>query len=431
MTSSTPPPRRLPGTNIWALLVVAVLVLGGVVWQQRASGPQPTVDGSVSALGRLPTEQDSSGLSAALSDMQEAWRERNRDAFIAAAGESSASKSWSAQTYDNLDELGVKTFDPQLVDEGLTADQQDGTFRAMVDLTWVPGAGSGLPSRRTDAATVSLTVRPSEDGFGIESAAPTDDPMPLWLEGALDVTRLGNRVVVRVDGGSEVPRLEQMLGRAMADVRRVYGKPRSDAFVVIPREDSQSTDIVGGSPQRLSQIAAITTTLDGSDSSSAPVAVVLNPDVFTPMDARAAQIVLTHEAAHDVTGATTEVAPLWVAEGYADYVALSRDRLDPTRSASQILKRVRDGGPPEALPVDEEFGSASPRLGATYESAWMVFRMLGETYDDSTIAEFYRRVLAGQAPEVVAPDVFDLELGQITAQWRQYLADWARIAHPA
>lgn len=429
MTSSTLP-RRLRGASIWAFLVVAVIVLGAVVWQQRDSGPQQTGDGSGSALGRPSVEEDESATSAALSDLKSAWAQRDRDAFIAAAGGSSASKSWSAQTYDNLDELGVKSIDAQVVSEEMTP-VQDGSFRLKVDVTWVPGAGSGLPRRRTDAATVSLTLRPGEAGYDIESAAPTDDPMPLWLEGALDVTRQGSRVIARVDGGSEVPRLEQMLGRAMADVRRVYGKPRGDALVVIPREGSQSTDIIGGDPQRLSQIAAITTTLDGSDSSRAPVGVVINPDVFTPMDARAAQIVLTHEAAHDVTDATTAVAPLWVAEGYADYVALSRDRLDPTRSASQILRRVRNDGPPKSLPTDEDFGSASPRLGGTYESAWMVFRMLGETYDDSTIAEFYRRVLRGQSAEVVASDVFGVDLGQITAQWRQYLADWARIARPA
>lgn len=412
------------------LLVVAVLILGAIVWHQRGSGTEPVTTGTGPTLSRESTVVDDSRISAALSRLESAWRDHDRDAFVAAAGDSPAAKSWSAQTYDNLEALDVQRIDLHLSGAD-GAEQQDGTTNAQVDVSWVPGPDSGLASRRTDSVTVDLRIRQSGHGFGIEAAAPTDDPMPLWLEGALGVTRQGNRVLVRIDGGSDEPRLQQMLQRATADVRRVYGKPRGDLMVVVPAEGSQSTEIVGGGQQRLNRIAAVTTTLDGSDSSKGPVAVVLNPEVFTAMNDRAAQVVLTHEATHALTGATTAVAPLWVAEGYADYVALSRDRLDPTRSASQILARVRRDGAPKALPANEQFGSGSSELGATYESAWMVFRMLGESYDDSTITDFYRRVLRGQSTEVAARQVFGVGLAQITAQWRQYLTDWARVAHPA
>lgn len=429
--SSSSPPGRLRAAQIWVFLVVAVLVLGVIVWQQR-DGADPAADsGTVAALGRAPNEVNESGVSAALSDLQQAWDERDRDAFVAAAGQSSAAKSWGAQTYDNLRELGVRSIDPRLGDGPISPKRADDTFDVPVEVTWVPGAKSGLPQHSTDTVTVDLRVRATAGGFGIEGAAPTGDPVPLWLAGSLDVTRQGERVVARVDGGSSEPKLQQMLTRAMSDVRRVYGKPHASAFVVIPHSAEQGGDILGESPGRLSRLAAMTTTLDGSGSSSAPEAVVVNPDVFTPLDTRAAQVVLSHEVTHEVTDATTAVAPLWVVEGYADYVALSRDSLDPTRSASQILKRVREDGPPRTLPDDERFASASSRLGATYEGTWMFFRMLGETYDDTTITQFYRRVLSGQATEVVASDVFGVSLEQLTAQWRQYLLDWARVAHPA
>lgn len=429
--SSSSLPARLRAAQIWIFLVVAVLILGVIVWQQR-DGADPTTDsGTVAALGRAPNQVNESGVSAALSDLQQAWDQRDRNAFVAAAGPSPAAKSWGAQTYDNLRELGVRSIDPQLGDGRITPKRADDTFKVPVEVTWEPGAKSGLPQHRTDAVTVNLQVRTSGDRFGIEGASAADDPMPLWLAGSLDVTRQGNRVIARVDGGASEPRLPQMLARAMSDVRRVHGKPQGPAFVVIPHSGAQSSEILGQSRGRLSRLAAMTTTLDGSGSSSAPQAVVINPEVFTPLDRRAAQVVLSHEITHEVTDATTAVAPLWVVEGYADYVALSGDRLDPTRSASQILRRVRDDGPPRTLPDDERFGSTSPRLGASYEGSWMFFRMLGETYDDATIAQFYRRVLRGQAAEVVAADVFGVGLEDLTAQWRQYLQDWARVAHPA
>ena len=418
--------RTVRGANIWVLLIIAVIILGFIVWQQRDSSPQAADPGPISALGASADEPDPSELNAPLNRLERAWRQGDRNRFIAAAGNTSAARSWGAQAYDNLQRLGVKSIDLSLAPA--TAAQQpytrnDGTFTAQVEVSWVPGARSGLPARATDSATVAMHVR-ADSRLSVEGAAATEDPMPVWLVGALDVTRTGDSVVVRVDGGTNEPRMRTMLQRAMADVRRVYGKPQHDAFIVMPRTVSQSSAIIGGGRSRLNQIAAITTTLDGSNASNGPVAVVLNPEVFTPMNARATQIVLTHETTHEATNAATAVLPLWVAEGYADYVALSRDELSPIRSASQILARVRKDGPPNALPSDDDF-SASAGLGATYESAWMAFRMLGETYGDDAVTKFYRQVLGGTSTDVAARRVFDTELAQITRDWRANLEYWA------
>lgn len=424
--------RAVRSANVWALLIIAVIVLGVVVWQQRDAGPTDTQSGSASALSPAEDVPDVSALPAALDQLESAWQDNDRDAFIAAAGSTSAAKSWAGQTYDNLLELDVKRIDLELAaDDDDVAEQaqnagNDGAFATKVNVAWVPGEGTGLPHRRTDQSAVTLRVRQGER-FSLQGANSTTDPMPLWLAGKLDVTHDDDSTVVRVDGGAEEPRLDSMLDKAMSAVRRVYGKPKQDAFVVVPRESAQSSEIVGGSPERLNQIAAITTTLDGSSATNGPVAVVLNPTVFTPMDSRAAQIVLTHEETHEATGAATAVLPLWVAEGYADFVALSKDGLSPTRSASQVLARVRKSGPPKSLPSDDDFTTASPRLGAMYEGAWMAFRMLGETYGDDAVTDFYRRVLRGTSADVAALRTFDSSLDDITARWRDYLDYWADV----
>lgn len=420
--------RALRAAKIWALLIIAVAILGVIVWQQRdsntPSGPAATSSTTTNSTVDPP---DSSVVDAATERLERAWGKRDRDAFVAAAGDTPAAQSWGAQTYDSLNALGVKSFDLS-INEGpasAMAVVRGGTDDVTAEVTWTPGASSGLPNRRTDPVRVKLQVRPTEQGAAIESAQPTDDPMPLWLEGALSVVRRDAWTAVRINGGSEEPKLQEMLTRAMADVRQVYGQPEHDLFVVLPSEVSQSSDITGTSESRLAQLAAITTSLDGSTSSRAPVAVVLNPGVFTPMNPRAAQIVLTHEATHEVTGAATAVVPLWVAEGYADYVALSHDRLRPTRSASQVLARVRKQGPRKNLPADDAFAASSRGLGATYEGAWMAFRMLGETYEDATIAGFYRQVLDGRSVDVAARRVFGRGIDDITARWRDYLRAWA------
>lgn len=421
--------RALRAANIWALLIAAVLVLSAVVWQQRYSNESS--DGSASpsatAASATPDPSERSGVETTARRLERAWNRRDRDAFVAAAGNTPAAQSWSSQTYYSLNELGVKSFNLTIVEDEVSSFSvvPDGTNDVSAEVTWTPGASTGLPRRRTDPVRVDLRVRANEQGFAIESAHPTEDPMPLWLEGALNVIRRDNWTLVRINGGAPQPKFDAMLMRAMADVREVYGKPKNGLFVVMPSELSQSVDITGTSEARLGQLAAITTSLDESGSSRAPVAVVLNPGVFTPMNQRAAQIVLTHEATHESTGATTAVAPLWVTEGYADYVALSRDQLLPTRSASQVLARVRKQGARRQLPTDDAFATSGPRQGAAYEGSWMLFRMLGETYDDETIAKFYRRVLKGRTVDVAANDAFGRGIDDLTRDWREYLRDWA------
>ncbi len=331
--------RALRAANIWALLVAAVLVLGFVVWQQRDSNTSPTPAASDSSAAPPGNDgSDASLLESTTDRLERAWRSRNRDAFVSAAGTTPAAQSWGAQTYDSLNELGVKRIDFETRD-GDFADMQvvpDGTSDVRVEVSWVPGASSGLPVRRTEPVEVLFDVRLIEQGLAIESTQPLSDPMPIWLEGALNVLRRDSSTIVRINGGSEEPKLEERLTRALAAARDVYGKPRRRPFVVLPSDDSESADVTGMDPSRLSELAATTSSLDGSVSSKAPIAVVLNPDVFTAMSPRAAQIVLSHETTHAITGAVTAVAPLWVTEGYADYVAMVDDRLTALYEAGYV-----------------------------------------------------------------------------------------------
>jgi hypothetical protein len=90
-------------------------------------------------------------------------------------------------------------------------------------------------------------------------------------------------------------------------------------------------------------------------------------------------------------------------------------------SAGQILRQVEKDGAPKALPSPDDFDKGGHGLGAVYESAWMIFRMLGESHSDATIVRFYRDVLAGTDVDTAVRRSFDLSMGQLTAQWRDYL----------
>ena len=139
------------------------------------------------------------------------------------------------------------------------------------------------------------------------------------------------------------------------------------------------------------------------------------------MDARAAQVVLSHEATHLLTGAVGHTAEPWVMEGFADFVALHDDKAPLSLSAGQALRQVKKDGAPKALPSADDFGRVDYGLGAVYESAWMIFRMLGEHHDDATVVRFYRDVLSGTDVGKAVRRAFDLSIDQLTAQWRDYL----------
>jgi hypothetical protein len=139
------------------------------------------------------------------------------------------------------------------------------------------------------------------------------------------------------------------------------------------------------------------------------------------MDDRAQQVVMTHEAVHAMTGTVGRPINKLVAEGFADYIALYDDKRPLAVSAGQILRRVQATGAPRKLPSSADFDESADGLGAVYESAWLLFRMLGDDYGRDAVVSFYRLVLNGSALEPASQQAFGLTVDELTKQWRAYL----------
>jgi hypothetical protein len=140
------------------------------------------------------------------------------------------------------------------------------------------------------------------------------------------------------------------------------------------------------------------------------------------MDRRAAQVVLTHEATHLLTKAVGTRAETWVVEGFADFVALHDDSASLSLSAGQILAEVKAGKGPTHLPAAADFSATKHGLGAVYESAWMIFRMLADRFGDAKVERFYAQVLGGGSLDHALASSFGLTSAQLTSDWRTYLA---------
>lgn len=257
-------------------------------------------------------------------------------------------------------------------------------------------------------------------------------PAPLWMLSPL-VVRRHRRALVLV--ASRSPRASSGIGQlrrvaddylamadnAVRDVRSVLPHWAGPLVVEVPSTQAQMARRLGARHHDNDAFAALTTTADGSAHKGAPAHVVVNPRVFPRLDATAAQIVISHESTHVATSAPVSAAPLWLIEGFADYVALRRVDLPLSVTAGQVLAQVAAGRGPSRLPVRGSFDSSNPRLGAAYEASWLACRLIARRYGEGRLVELYDAVDSGTP----APRAFRTTLrttpASVTRRWLAYL----------
>jgi hypothetical protein len=219
--------------------------------------------------------------------------------------------------------------------------------------------------------------------------------------------------------------LSRLADRAVTDVRKVLPRWRGRLVVEVPDSQQTLTHVLGSQPGSYGEIAAVTTTVDGTLAPGTPVHIFLNPRVFDPLGARGSQIVMSHEATHVAVGAAFSSMPTWLLEGFADYVALAHSDVPVNVAASQILARVRKKGPPAQLPGPDQFNAHSTALGSTYEAAWLACRLLAKRYSEARLIAFYRA--ADRLSSTTGPfrSVLGTDQATFTRAWR---ADLTRLA---
>ena len=395
-----------------AVLVLVALAAILLAWQQPWRG-----DASEDDAATIPRDA-SSRLTAQLRDLSGAGSEQD---FVAAAGDRPASREFARRTWRSMQAVAAPGTTFRYLSGGEVADRPDGSAGASVEVSWKASPASGLDPDVTHRSTVELRVAPQRDGsLSIVGTGRMSSSVPVWLLGDVTVDTGGGRTIVRIDGGDDSMPVDDMVARARDVVERTVPGVDGDLTVISPRTQAQMAAVVGQQQDAVAQIAAVTTGIDG-DTAADDVVVVLNPAVFATMDQRAAQVVLTHEATHVLTSAVGTTAANWVVEGFADFVALQDDTAPLSVSAGQVLARVRAGDVPAALPTDTDFGSTQHGLGAVYESAWMIFRMLGEQHPRQDVVAFYREVIGGEPVERALRSTFGLTVDELTADWRAYL----------
>jgi hypothetical protein len=262
---------------------------------------------------------------------------------------------------------------------------------------------------RTRHRAAFVTARPEHD-----------DSVPLWLQQRLRVEK-GPRSLVMVAGDQPAARFARLAERAAVDVDKVLPGWHGSLVVEVPATLRGLGRTLHASPNAYAEIAAVTTTVDGSDRRSAPTHIFVNPEVFDPLGPHGSQIVMSHEATHVATHAATSTMPTWLLEGFADFVALDHVDLPVSVSASQIVGQVRRKGVPHHLPGPADFASSNTALGASYESAWLACRLLAAEYGEQRLIRFYRQADRDGSTTRAFARVLGTDKRAFTVAWQRYL----------
>lgn len=214
---------------------------------------------------------------------------------------------------------------------------------------------------------------------------------------------------------------------AVPHVSAVVGTnwPRRVA-VIIPDDREEMVSLVG-ERLALGKIAAVAVadSVDPNAGRARGQRVVINPANLDKLGPLGRRVVLQHEVAHVATrGWTGFGMPIWLVEGFADYVGYLGTPLSPVEVGDELRRQVRGGNWPGRLPVPADFAGDSGRLSVAYEEAWSACRLVVQRGGGTAaLLRLYRQVGTAADPEAeldpALRSVLGLSPAEFTAQWRR------------
>lgn len=298
----------------------------------------------------------------------------------------------------------------------------DDAFLVDVELTW------RLGGQDATASSVETPVVLTDDGRAsafVTAHARAGSRAPIWFTDRVVVERPTPGALLVRSRSLDSPRLAELAEKGVRTVRSALPRWDGEAVIEAPRSARRFAAVSGLSVASANGIAAVTTSPDGSQARGGPERVFLNPAVFGPLGPVGQQIVLSHELTHVAVDGATSAMPLWLSEGYADYVALRDSDVPVSTLAAQILRLVRTDEVPRALPRGSQFDGADPDVGAWYESSWLAARLLAQEYGEPALHRFYRQADRDGATTRAFRQLGTTERA-FTRQWRAELERLAR-----
>ncbi|MEU9030143.1 hypothetical protein AB0D46_21990 [Streptomyces sp. NPDC048383] len=270
---------------------------------------------------------------------------------------------------------------------------------------------------------VELTRSPT--GWRVDGERPAPGAPPqLWDQGEPEVARGAHALVLGV--GQSPRTLADIAAEADRAVPAVSaarpGTWAGRVVVLVPADLDAMAALLGRPADAYRGLGAVTTGSTGGGPAPAD-RVVVNPAGYAQLSERGRRILLTHETTHVATrAATTARTPLWLSEGFADWVAYRDTGLGPADAAPALARAVRRGEVPAELPPDTAFafGGDPDAQARAYEGAWLACRLIADRWGEDALTTLYERAGREGLPTALARTIGGDPTGLTTA-WQAAL----------
>lgn len=443
------------GTRAWLAAAVAAAILSGLALVSIPRGePVPApAGGPGQPMGAIspappPVNQADSERAGAITELlrrrADALLRRDEQVFLATVDPKADPAFLTAQRemFANLagvplDEWAYQVrAEDTLETSGLPASTTDAA-----EEMWAPAVDLRYRLRGVDLIPTTrpmgyLFARHADSWYLHSDTALTDLGRRTWRGpwdfGPCLVTATANGIVLAHPGSeSMVDRLVRELDSSVRAVTSVWGTQWSQRVaLMLPDSPAEMRALVGPDfPVDAVVAVAVADRVDIARHTVAGQRVVLSPSGSRALSIASLRVVLRHEITHVAARAeTVDGSPMWLLEGFADYVGYRDSGVALAQGAPDLTKLVRASGPPASLPEDRDFRARGRELDLAYQGAWSIARFVADRYGEDKLVALYRTV-AGAGP-VSAGETDDLmrqglgvDRAGLVAGWQQYLRD--------
>lgn len=349
----------------------------------------------------------------------------DRSAFLAPLdGAARSLQDRQATFYDNIHGVPlaswVSTLDPRTAQRMPGAGAESWSYSVVTVYAF-----DGLSDEKAVLdQRVDVARRP--EGWRITDIADQHTRIEPWDIGRTTAVHDGRIVVLGIGASErELTAIERQAAAAVPRVDAVWrGRWEHGTVVVMPADATEAAALSG--TEQIEPLAAVATGGSGVDAAGHLHRwdrVVINPSAWKRMSAIGRLVVLTHELTHVATGSLGAV-PMWVSEGFADYIGWKDSGVATATIAEELRTEVRGGDVPEDLPGQGEFHGR--RVDQAYEQAWLAARYIAFRYGEDKLLRVYRGMAARSGTTKADQDrvlrsVLGVSRSAFVHGWRAYV----------
>ncbi|MGH3881573.1 MAG: basic secretory protein-like protein [Actinophytocola sp.] len=253
-----------------------------------------------------------------------------------------------------------------------------------------------------------------------------------WDFAPCQVTATRHGIVLSHPGNDQmVERLVRELDPSVRAVGDVWPTSWSRRVVLmLPDSVGEMKELVGPNFPVQSVVAvAVADRVDNASRTVTGQRVVLSPDGVRALSIPSLRVVLRHEITHLAARAdTVDGSPIWLLEGFADYVGYRDSDVTLEEGAPDLARQVREDGLPTSLPEDRAFRASGSELDQAYQQSWTLARFVADRYGEDTLVELYRKLAAvgpasARRTDDLLRDVLGMDRARLVSDWQDYLRD--------